>query len=143
MAMTAGLCLAGGLAAADVVAPGAVEITGEGTIEAPLTAEPGDGYRGVLLFADPERAVCTDCHYNYDVAATGLEGDIGPALSLVGGKDSPARLRAILVDARAVFGEDTAMPAFYVADGDGETLLSAQEIEDLVAYLSELQESPR
>ncbi|MGF1447519.1 MAG: c-type cytochrome [Pikeienuella sp.] len=131
-----GLC--GGAVASDVVAPDAVELTEAGTIEAPLTAEPGDGYRGVQLFIT-EEAMCTSCHYNHDVEGTGLSGDVGPTLSLIGDQDSVPQLRAILVNAPAVFGEDTPMPAYYVADEAGETILSAQDIEDLIAYLQELQ----
>ncbi|QPH54249.1 c-type cytochrome [Pontivivens ytuae] len=101
-------------------------------IEAPLTETRGDGWRGVNLYAGD--AGCTDCHTNPDVAAMGPGGDLGPEVGLLGALYDRAELRAILVDARSVFGDETAMPAFG-ADG----LLSPQDIEDLVAYLSELQ----
>ncbi|GMG81691.1 hypothetical protein LNKW23_09040 [Paralimibaculum aggregatum] len=125
------------------VAPGAVAMTGDGRVEMPLTASPGDGYRGVQLFIDEARTGCTNCHFNADVEGTGQSGNVGPVLSLIGDRNPVPRLRAILVNARAVFGPDTPMPAFYVPDEAGETLLGAQDIEDLVAYLHELQVNAR
>ncbi len=128
---------------AGVVPPDEVEIAADGTVAAPLTSEPGDGYRGVKLYIDESRAMCTACHYNADVEGTGQSGNVGPVLSLIGDKNPVPRLRAILVDPRQVFGADTEMPAFYVPDEAGETLLTAQEIEDLVAYLNELHLATR
>lgn len=125
--------------AGEILAPDAVRIGEDKTIETALTDEPGDGYRGIQIFIDQERGNCVACHFNADVEGTGLKGNVGPALSLVGDRNPTEKLRAILVNAPAVFGEDTAMPAFYVDDGSGGTLLSAQEVEDVIAYLHELQ----
>ena len=73
----------------------------------------------------------------------------------VGGYRSAAELRGIVANAKKTF-EGTVMPAFYktsgfIRPGDGytgkaapaeiEPILSAQEIEDVVAYLQTLQES--
>lgn len=140
-ATTAAVAAAAGAAAADVVITPteAVEMSRTQLIQASLTGEPGDGYRGVQTFIDESAGNCTGCHYNPDVEGTGQKGDVGPALVLVGDENPEARLRAILVNAPAVFGEDTAMPGYYVPDEDGNTLLTAQQIEDIVAYLGELQ----
>ena len=138
VAALAGAALATAASADGVTPPEAVQMTADRTIEQPLTPEPGDGYRGVQLFIDESRAMCTTCHYNADVAGTGQSGNVGPVLSLIGDKNSEGRLRAIMVNAPAVLGEDVPMPAYYVPDADGETMLSAQEIEDIVAYLMEL-----
>lgn len=121
-----------------VVAPNAVVFTAEGKIDDPLWTGRPNGYRGVKTFIDEARGDCLACHTNFDTMGTGRAGDVGPVLSVVGDKHDPARLRAILVDPTQVFGEETPMPAFYVADSEGETLLTAQEIEDIIAYLGEL-----
>ena len=58
-----------------------------------------------------------------------------------------AELRGILVNSKNMF-EGTIMPAFYRDSGynrilkkfDGTTILSAQEVEDLLAYVMTLKE---
>ncbi len=57
-------------------------------------------------------------------------------------------MRAILVDSKAVFGDQTIMPAFYrtaglnkvAEDFAGKTILTAQQVEDIIAYLMTLKE---
>ena len=57
-------------------------------------------------------------------------------------------LRAIVVNSKAIFSEDTIMPGFYSLDVGkdvrkdlvGKTILSAQQVEDVVAYLATLKE---
>lgn len=112
------------------------EIPKELWIEEPLTEEFGSGWRGVNLYMDEMTANCVGCHENPDLAATGLSGDVGPKVRMLGSDFQRAELRAILVDAPKVFGEDTAMPAFYQG---ADPLLTAQQIEDLIAYLMELR----
>lgn len=133
------LGLAGAALADTPTPPEAVDFTEDALVEAPLTAEPEDGYRGVQLFMAEDGPNCLGCHANYDTSATGRSGEVGPSLSVVGDRHAEAWFRALLVDSHRVFGEETAMPRFYVADEDtGDTILSAQEVEDLVAYLMEL-----
>lgn len=140
LTVAVGVVALGSLAAAQT-APEDVGFTADGRVTAPLVEGGGDGYRGVQLFMDAEKTNCLGCHENYDTAATGRAGDVGPDLSLVGDKHAESWFRALLVDSHKVFGEDTAMPRFYVADPEtGETALTAQEVEDLVAYLMELHQ---
>ena len=62
---------------------------------------------------------------------------------------TPAQLRAIVIDSKVVFGPDTVMPGFYSLkvgknprkDLVGKTILSAAQVEDIVAYLATLKES--
>ena len=82
-----------------------------------------------------------------------FHGEVGPALDGVGGYRTAAELRGILVNSKMTF-EGTIMPAYYKVDGfnrpgDAYTgkaakelspLLTAQEIEDVVAFLSTLTE---
>ena len=75
-------------------------------------------------------------------------GDVGPSLDGVADRYSEAELRAIVVNAKAVLGEDTIMPAFYtVIEGKrvrkkfkGKTILTAEQVEGIVTYLMSLKE---
>ncbi|MGB0499293.1 MAG: sulfur oxidation c-type cytochrome SoxX [Rubricella sp.] len=123
-----------------VVQPEGVVITDDGRVETPLTDEFGSGWRGVNLYMDEYSANCVACHTNPELEVTGLGGDVGPEVRPLGEIYDRAELRAILVNAPAIFGEETAMPAFYVDPGDGlGTLLTAQQIEDIVSYLMEIR----
>ena len=59
-----------------------------------------------------------------------------------------AELRAIVSDAKMVFTDATVMPGFYSLNQGmrvnkkfaGKTILSAQQVEDIVAYLATLKE---
>ena len=77
-----------------------------------------------------------------------FHGEVGPELNGVGDRWSPEELRAIVVNSKAIFSEDTIMPGFYSLDVGkdvrkdlvGKTILSAQQVEDVVAYLATLKE---
>ena len=77
-----------------------------------------------------------------------FHGDVGPVLDGVADRWSAEELRAIVVNSKAVFGDETVMPGFYSLevgkfvseDLVGKTILSAQEVEDVVAYLGTLKE---
>jgi sulfur oxidation c-type cytochrome SoxX len=125
--------------AADVTPPEEVVFTEDDTVPEPLTTAEADGYRGVQLFIDETKTNCLACHQNYDTEGVGRSGDVGPDLSLVGDRHAEAWFRALMVDSHRVFGGDTPMPRYYVPDTHtGETMLTAREIEDIVAYLMEL-----
>jgi sulfur-oxidizing protein SoxX len=78
-----------------------------------------------------------------------FHGNVAPALDGVADRWSEAELRAIVVDAKRVFSEETVMPAFYSLevginvrkDLAGKTILTAQQVEDVVAYLTTLKGS--
>ena len=73
---------------------------------------------------------------------------MGPSLDGVAGRWSPQQMRAIVVNSKAVFGGQTVMPGFYSLDVgvdvdpkfEGKTILSAQDVENIVAFLSTLKE---
>ena len=133
-------------AVADVVAPGEVEIenTAAGTS---LTGQPGDPAAGRAAFADRSLGNCLACHANAELSDELFHGEVGPSLDGVSGRWTEAQLRAIVANAKAVFGEQTIMPAFYSLDvGEhvredlvGKTILTAQQVEDVVAYLVTLE----
>lgn len=119
-------------------------ITGD-AISQPLTTMPGDVERGEMLFVDRDQGHCILCH-KVDGLAAEFQGDVGPDLSIVGARLSPEQLRLRVVDYQLV-RPGTLMPSYYrIHDlyqvGEayaGETILAAQDIEDIVAYLSGLK----
>ncbi len=130
--------LAGLVAAAPVAAA---------TMDQPLTSEPGDAARGAALALDFNKGDCNACHkFPAPSLPPDAFGDIGPDLTGVAARLSAAQLRQQLVDARAV-DADTLMPPFHATSGltrvdpkyAGQPILTAQEVEDLVAYLETLK----
>ena len=89
---------------------------------------------------------CLACHVNTDMAEQTFHGEVGPELDGVADRWNTAELRGILVNSKKMF-EGTIMPAFYRDSGynrvlkkfDGKTILSAQEVEDLLAYVATLK----
>lgn len=127
--------------AAGQVAPFAV--TGD-AIEAPLEGRVGDAARGRAVVRNRETANCLICHAIPDPAEPFM-GEVGPPLAGIGARLSPGQIRLRLVDPTRV-NPAAAMPAYHRVDGltavdprwRGRPVLSAQEIEDVVAYLATL-----
>lgn len=73
-------------------------------------------------------------------------GDLGPSLAGVGSRLSAGQIRLRIVDAMRL-NPDTIMPSYYRVDGlnqvaeawRGKPVLSAQQIEDAIAYLQTLR----
>ncbi len=132
--------------AADV-APDDVKIADD-MVKASLTGSAGDAKAGANVFKSKKLGNCLACHANKAMAKELFHGDVGPALDGVAVRRSPDQLRAIVVNAKAVFGPETVMPGFYSLDVgkyvrkafQGKTILSAQQVEDVVAYLSTLKD---
>jgi sulfur-oxidizing protein SoxX len=112
-------------------------------IPTPFTDTPGDAARGREVVA-ARLASCLYCH-----AVPGPErfmGTIGPGLAGVGGRYTPGQLRLRVADPTRV-NPAAVMPAYFRVDGldgvaqnlRGRPILSAQELEDVVAYLSTLK----
>jgi len=116
-------------------------------VNAPLTDKSGDPKEGRKTFINRRLGNCLACHSNKDVSEQGFQGEVGPPLDGVAERYKPAQLRAIVANSKAVFGPDTVMPGFYTLavgkdvrkDLVGKTILSAQQVEDIVAYLSTLK----
>lgn len=117
----------------------------DGTLPEPLTGARGDPDRGAAVALDRHRGDCTICH-RLPLPGRRFHGTVGPALDDVGRRLTPAQLRArIAAPRRSV--PATVMPE-YCTTGDryrvdpavaGEPILSAAEIEDLVAWLATLR----
>jgi len=128
------------------VAPGDVRIVG-GTVATPLTGEPGDAARGKQAFVGRKAGNCLACHLVTSLLdEQQFHGEIGPPLDGVGSLYSPGELRAQIVNSKAA-NPYTIMPAFYriaglnrVPDKFGGTILTAQQVEDIVAYLGTLKD---
>lgn len=133
--------------AAAETAPDAVAIV-DGRVTEPLSGAPGDAANGRKVFAGRALGNCLACHAATEQSNELFHGDVGPPMDGVGDRYSAEELRAIVVNAKAVFGDETVMPGFYsLAVGAnpaekfvGKTILTAGEVEDVVAYLTSLKE---
>jgi len=115
------------------------------SIPKPLTGEPGDAGRGREVAIDRKKGNCLACH-KLPIPEQPFHGEVAPDLAGVGDNYSEGELRLRVVNPK-VLNPDTMMPAFYRAEGlhrvakdfQGQTILSAQEVEDVVAYLMTLK----
>ncbi len=136
------------LAGTSAIAEGIVKykIVDNSSIPASLTGKPGDPKNGRKVVIHRKKGNCLACH-KMPIPEQPFHGEVGPDLAGVGSRLSEGELRLRLVDPK-VINPDTIMPAFYKADGfhrvmkkfKGKTILTAQEIEDVVAYLKTLKE---
>jgi len=133
-------------AAVAEVAPGDVKIV-DGKVAKSLTGAPGNSADGRKTFADRKLGNCLACHANSEMSEQLFHGEVGPPLDGVAERWSEEQLRAILVNSKAVFGPQTVMPGFYSLDVGvdvrkdlvGKPILTAEEIEAIVAYLVTLK----
>lgn len=110
-----------------------------------LTGKPGDPKKGRALAIARKKGNCLACHM-MPIPEQDDHGQIGPALYGVANRMSVPELRLRIVDPKVV-NPNTAMPAFYRTEGlhrvrkqfRGKPILTAQEVEDVVAYLSTLK----
>jgi len=146
-ALAAGVLMVAAPALADEVAPADVVFGEYGEIEVSLTGVPGDPAAGREVFAGRRLGNCLACHENSDLADQPFHGEVGPMLDGAGDRWSEADLRGIIVNSKNVF-PGTIMPAFYVSEGFirpreefvDQSILTAQQVEDVVAYLMTLQD---
>lgn len=125
-----------------------------GAVVQSLTGVPGDAASGREIVGNKGLGNCVACHAVTDLADVPFQGEIGPMLDGAGARWSTAELRGIVANAKIMF-PDSMMPSFYRTDGfirpgDAYTgkaavaetfgpLLTAQQVEDVVAYLARLQ----
>lgn len=140
------------LASAETVEPSDVVFV-DGAISGALTDQAGNPEEGAVLM-NKGAGNCIACHAVSDLSHLAFHGEIGPPLDGVADRWTQAELRGIVADAKVMF-EGTMMPSFYRTKGfirigdaftgkplEGEVmpLLTAQQVEDVVAYLMTLKE---
>ena len=135
------------LAAAIVVAaPGLRPYTIVGdAIPAALTGTAGDPASGRAVILDRRLGACLLCHTG-PFPEEKFQGTLAPDLSGAGSRWSEGQLRLRIVDATRL-DPDTIMPPYYRVDGltrvgelwRGKPVLSAEQIEDVVAFLLTLR----
>ncbi len=138
--------------AADTIAPPDV-VYQDGAVAASLTGSPGDADQGRLIM-NKGAGNCIACHEVSALSDLPFHGEVGPMLDGVADRWSQAELRGIVSNAKIMF-DGSVMPSFYktsgfVRPGDAYTgkaaqgaldpLLTAQQIEDVVAFLMTLKE---
>ena len=136
-------------AAADEVAPDDVTFGEYGAVETSLTGTEGDAENGAMVMKTKSMGNCISCHQVSALSDAPFHGEIGPMLDGAGDRWSEAELRGIVSNAKNTFPESM-MPAYYkssgfIRPGDAFTgkageeplppLLTAQQIEDVVAFL--------
>ncbi len=124
--------------------PPEYEVVDDGIPEA-LTDRIGDARNGRIVFLDRDRGHCLLCHVVESIDEP-FQGNLGPDLSMVADRLNAAQFRLRLVDSTRL-NANTVMPTYFRVEGlrqvsrafVGKTVLSAQEIEDVVAYLETLR----
>jgi len=139
-------------AIAETIAPTDVMFE-DGAVSKSLSGAPGDPAAGETIM-NKGAGNCIACHQVSALSHLAFHGEIGPPLDGVADRWSEAELRGIVANAKIMF-EGSMMPSFYKTDGfirlgnaytgkahegDVAPLLSAQQIEDVVAYLMTLKE---
>jgi sulfur-oxidizing protein SoxX len=115
-------------------------------IPASLTGATGDPARGRTVVIDRRLGACLLCHTG-PFAEEKFQGTLAPDLSGAGSRWSEGQLRLRLVDPTRL-NADTIMPAYYRVEGltrvglawRGKPILTAEEIEDVIAFLATLHE---
>lgn len=151
LAMSAVAVLMGTMASADIVKPTDVVFV-DGAVETSLSGAPGNPESGASIM-NKGAGNCIACHAVSALSDLPFHGEIGPPLDGVSERWSEAELRGIVANAKVMF-EGSMMPSFYktegfirigdaytgkAAKGEVAPLLSAQEIEDVVAFLMTLK----
>ena len=134
-----------GLIASLVLMPG-LAWAQQDSIPESLSGQPGDPGRGRAIVANRTVGLCLLCHSG-PIPEERFQGNLAPSLEGAGLRSTPGQLRLRLVDARRL-NPDTIMPPYYRLDGltrvaknfQGKTIFTAQQIEDVVAYLATLKD---
>lgn len=148
-----GAMLAASTAFAEAVKPTDVVFT-DGAVDVSLSGVAGDPATGAEIM-NKGAGNCIACHQVSALSHLAFHGEIGPPLDGVADRWSVAELRGIVANAKVMF-EGSLMPSFYKTegfvrlgdaytgdahgDGDVQPLLTAQQIEDVVAFLVTLKE---
>ena len=133
LAATLSPCLAGGYS-----------VSGDAIPES-LTGTKGDSARGRSIIANRQVGLCLLCHSG-PFPEERFQGTIGPDLNGVAARLSEGQIRLRIVDP-ARTNADSVMPSYFRTEGltrvapslRGKPILSAEQIEDVVAFLMTLK----
>jgi sulfur-oxidizing protein SoxX len=111
-----------------------------------LTGASGDAGRGLGIVTNRQVGLCLLCHSG-PYPQERFQGTMAPDLKGAGSRWNEGQLRLRIVDA-ARLNRDTIMPPYYRVDGlsrvapgfRGKPILTAEQIEDVVAYLVTLKD---
>lgn len=114
-----------------------------------LTGQPGDVQRGRAVVINRQQGNCLACHAISALGNEPYHGNTAPSLDGVATRMNEGEMRLRVVDGSRV-NENTMMPPFYrVADLNrvlpqfqGRPILTAQQVEDVVAFLMTLRTTP-
>lgn len=135
------------------IAPTDVSFDEAGAVAQSLTGAPGNAEEGAKIAATRPLGNCVACHQVSALKAD-FQGTIAPALDGAADRWTEAQLRGIVIDAKHTFPESM-MPGMYktgpfIRPGDAYTgkaapadlppILTASQIEDVVAFLLTLKE---
>ena len=111
-----------------------------------LTGVAGDAGRGFGIVTNRQVGLCLLCHSG-PYPQERFQGTMAPDLKGAGSRWNEGQLRLRIVDA-ARLNRETIMPPYYRVDGltrvapgfRGKPILTAEQIEDVVAYLATLKD---
>ena len=111
-----------------------------------LTGAPGDAERGEKIVTNRQIGLCLLCHAG-PYPQERFQGTMAPDLRGAGSRSTEGQLRLRIVDASRI-NPQTIMPPYYRVEGltrvspgfRGKPILSAEQIEDVVAYLMTLKD---
>jgi L-cysteine S-thiosulfotransferase len=135
------------VAAAIVVVACAVGVAhGHEGIPQSLTGAKGDPVRGRAIVANRQVGLCLLCHSG-PFPEERFQGDLAPDLKGAGARWSEGQLRLRIADSGRI-NPASIMPAYHRSEGlvrvapawRGKTILSAEQIEDVVAFLMTLKD---
>ncbi|MGJ8605697.1 MAG: sulfur oxidation c-type cytochrome SoxX [Marivita sp.] len=154
--ISAAVVLCATAAIANPVTPGEVQFDEYGAVAASLSGVAGDAENGAAVMVSRGKGNCVACHAVTALNDAPFHGEVGPSLDGIGEYRTAEELRGIVANAKMMF-EGSVMPGFYktsgfIRPGDGYTgksakeedlmpILTAQEVEDVVAFLMTLKDS--
>lgn len=120
------------------------KVLGDDAIPASLTGAKGDPARGRAIVANRQIGLCLLCHSG-PFPEERFQGELAPDLRSAA-RLSEGQIRLRIVDPGRV-NPGTIMPAYFRSEGltrvapafRGKTILTAEQIEDIVAYLLTLK----
>ena len=115
-------------------------------IPEPLTGAKGNAERGRGIVVNRQVGLCLLCHTG-PFPEEKVQGTLAPDLKGTGSRSTEGQLRLRIVDASRL-NPQTIMPPYYRVTGlvrvapafQGKPVLSAEQIEDVVAYLATLRD---